>query len=74
MADARHARSGICESGTAVSGRVPYTLLATIGGTARHLILESFTLDESLDGAPRPRHGARPRLDAHGGPGAPPRR
>ena len=52
MADARHARSGICESGTAVSGRVPSTLRATIGGTARRLILEAFTLDESLDGAP----------------------
>ena len=52
MADARHARSGVCESGTAVSGLVPYTLRATIGGTARRLILEDFTLDDSLDGAP----------------------
>ena len=73
MADARHARSGICESGTAVSGRVPYTLRATIGGTARPLILESFTLDDSLDGAPARATARVPRLDAQGGPGAPPR-
>ena len=52
MADARHARSGIGESGTAVSGLVPFILRATIGAPARRLILKSFTLDESLDGAP----------------------
>jgi hypothetical protein len=62
----RHARSGVAEAGTLISGLVPYSLLLTVGGTERKGLMNGFSINESLGTTPTKGsirfHGFEPQI------------
>lgn len=44
----RHARAGVCEAGTAISGLVPYRLRCTIAGVERGMQIQGFAITHTV--------------------------